>query len=312
MWKTLAYSLRTLRRSPLFTIAAALSLALGIGANTAVFSLIDQALLKLLPVRNPESLVVLHTDYAAPGRSSSDTSETVFSYPMYRQLRDRDPAFAAVVARSGSRVTLAWRGAAEFADVEVVSGNYFQALGVGAVIGRTLTPSDDGAPGAHPVAVLADAYWAQRFGRSPGVLNQTVTMNGHPLTVVGVAEPRFKGLYSGSAPDIYVPVAMKREADPGAWSIEEPQYRWLNIFARLKAGFPLAKAQAATDVVYRSVLADELAHIGKMRSARARDEFLNHRAQLRPAAQGINELRQRWRDPLLVLMGMSGLVLLIG
>src|SRR5579872_2093257 len=198
MLKDLAYSLRTLRRSPLFTAAAVLSLALGIGANTAIFSLLHQVVLQSLPVADPERLVLLHTDYAAPGGSSSDNFESVFSYPMYRDLRDRDSAFAAVIGRMGAPATLSWQSSAGSVRVELVSGNFFAGLGVPAAIGRTLTPDDDGAPGAHPVAVLSHAYWSSRFGKDSGILNQAVTINGHPMVVVGVADARFNGVIPGN------------------------------------------------------------------------------------------------------------------
>src|SRR5947209_9532511 len=154
MLQDLIYSFRTLRRSPLFTGAAVLSLALGIGANTAIFSLLNQVVLRSLPVHDPESLVLLHTDYNAPGSSSSDNNESVFSYPMYRDLRDRDSAFAGVIARMGAPVSVGWNGSSDSAGAELVSGNFFQTLGVGASLGRVLTPQDDGAAGAHPVVVL--------------------------------------------------------------------------------------------------------------------------------------------------------------
>jgi hypothetical protein len=183
MWKDLVFSLRTLRRSPLFSTVAVLSLALGIGANTAIFSLLDQVTLRLLPVKDPHRLVVLHAEYSAPGSSTSDNNESVFSYPMYRDLRDRDPAFSGVIARMGAGVTLVRQGSgeqgasgqasAEQASAEMVSGNFFQTLGVGAAIGRVLTPQDDTAPGANPVVVLSHGYWTAKCASNPAILNQT-------------------------------------------------------------------------------------------------------------------------------------------
>jgi hypothetical protein len=159
MWKDVAFSLRTLRRSPLFSAVAVLSLALGIGANTAIFSLLDQVTLRSLPVSDPQRLMVLHTEYNGPGSSTSDSNESVFSYPMYRDLRDRDPAFRGVIARMGAGVTLARQGAAEQASAEMVTGNFFRILGVGAAMGRVIAPEDDGAPGANPVVVLSHSYF---------------------------------------------------------------------------------------------------------------------------------------------------------
>src|ERR1017187_1317491 len=173
MWKDLVlFSLRTLRRSPLFISIAVLSLALGIGANTAIFSLLDQVTMRSLPVNDPQRLVVLDTEYNASGSSSSDNNETVASYPVYRDLRDRDPAFSGVIARMGFGVTLARQGQAEQLSAELVSGNFFQTLGVGAAMGRVLTPQDDGAPGANPVVVLGDGYWVAKCGANLAILNQ--------------------------------------------------------------------------------------------------------------------------------------------
>jgi len=314
MWKDFVYSLRSLRRSPLFTVAAIASLALGIGANTAIFSLLDQVVLRSLPVRDPESLVVLHTDYSAPGRSTSDNHESVFSYPLYRDLRASGAAFSGIVARGGARVRLAWNGNTEAATAELVSGNFFRTLGIGAALGRTLAPSDEGAPDANPVAVLGHAYWSSHFGASPSILNRTVTVNGHPFIVVGVADARFNGLMQGNSPDLYVPLTMERSLIPNFDVLADRKTRWLNLFARLKPGETLPRAQAATDVAYHAIVAAELAglgRVGSLRDERNRQRFLDHRATLRPAAQGIAALRDKWEKPLRVLTAMVGLVLLI-
>jgi predicted permease len=311
MWKDLLFSLRTLRRSPLFSTVAVLSLALGIGANTAIFSLLDQVTLRSLPVNDPQRLVVLHTEYNASGSSSRDNNETVSSYPTYRDLRDRDPAFSGVIARMGFGVTLAHQGQAEQVSAELVSGNFFPTLGVGAALGRVLAPQDDGAPGANPVVVLGHGYWSTKCGGNPAILNQTVTMNGHPVVVIGVAEARFRGLRPGNTPDLYVPIAMQKAVKP-TWDImEDRSFRWLNIFARLKPDMPLARAQAATDVTYRAILEADMARSKDLQDPRHRDEFLQSKAQLKPAAQGINGLDEQFGKPLQVLMAMVGLVLLI-
>ena len=311
MIREFVYSMRTLRRSPLFTTAAVLSLALGIGANTAIFSLLNQVVLRSLPVDDPERLVLFHTDYSAPGLSSSDNSESVFSYPVYRDLVDRDTAFSAVIARTGSPVTIVWRGNAESATAELVSGNFFRALGVRAALGRTITPEDDTTPGGGPVVVISHSFWSSHYANDPGVLNQTVSLNGHPMTIVGVADARFNGIVPGNTSDIFVPVCMQRELISTMDALKDRRIRWLNLFARLKPGVSIGQAQAATDVVYHAINQAELAELGKMRDERSREEFLNHRAQLRPAAQGISELREKFETPLAALMALVGLVLLI-
>src|ERR1043166_7191900 len=250
MPKDLRFTLRALRRSPLFTAMAVLSLGLGIGANTAIFSLLDQVVLRSLPVRDPARLVLVHTDYQRSGTSTSDNFESVFSYPMYRALCDSDAAFSGLVARSSAGATLSWQGNAEAVSAEMVSGNFFQVLGIGAAAGRVLTPQDD-VPGATPAVVLGHAYWSTRFGRKLDILNQTVTVNGHPAVLVGVADQRFNGLLSGDTPDFFVPISMLRIVRPTWDALEAIDFRWLSILGRLQQGFDIRRAQAATDVAYR-------------------------------------------------------------
>jgi predicted permease len=294
----------------LFTAVAVLSLALGIGANTSIFSLLDQVLYRSLPVRDAKALVVLHVDDHSPGMSSSDNSESVFSYPMYRDLRDRGTVFNGVVARAGVAVSVSWNGQTERAGAEIVSGNLFQALGVSAAIGRTLAPEDDGAPGAHPVVMLSHDYWVRRFGGEPGVLNSKVAINGHPMIVVGVAPAAFRGVLSGNNPEVYVPIAMKREVTPTWDGLTDRRTRWLNILARLKPGVSPERAQAAMQTVYRPIIESEVKE-NPVHSKRAEHLIVSQKLELEPAAQGINQLRQQWEKPLVALMALVGLVLLI-
>ncbi|MDR3699502.1 MAG: ABC transporter permease [Candidatus Sulfopaludibacter sp.] len=311
MWKDLVFSVRTLRRSPLFTVAAVLSLALGIGANTAIFSLLDQVVLASLPVREPDRLVLLHTEYNAPGSSSSDNHESVFSYPMYRDLRDRDPAMAGIIARMSGSARLSGNGAVVSVTTELVSGNFFQVLGVGAALGRVFTPADDGVAGGSPVTVLSHSYWSSQFGSDPSILNRNINLNGLPFQVIGVADARFRGVTPGHIGDLYVPIAMQRTILPTMDALNDRRTRWLNLFARLQPGMNLKRAQAATDVAYRAILEGELAQMSDMRTERDRQEFLTHRAELRPAAQGISGMREQWEQPLEALMTLVALVLLI-
>jgi predicted permease len=310
MWKDFVYSARALWRNPLFASMAVLSLALGIGANTAIFSLLYQVVLRSLPVRDPERLVLLHTDYNQQGTSVADNSESTFSYPQYRYLRDHDAAFGGLAARSSIGVTLAAQGRAEAVSAEIVSGNYFQVLGVGPAIGRVFTGSDEGAPGANPVVVLGHAYWSSRFAANSAILNQTVTVNAHPMVVVGVVESKFNGLISGDTPELFVPVSMQKAVQP-TWDVLETwNFRWLNLVGRLPRGLPLSQAQAASDVAFHSMLEFEATQL-QIAAATDRAEFINHRALLRPASQGINALRERWEKPLVALLAMVGVVLLI-
>src|SRR6478672_10583637 len=172
MLQDLRYAVRTLLTTPAFTIVVVLTLALGIGANTAIFSLTDQVLLRQLPVRSPERLVVLDGPGAFQGRTFNNGT---FSYPMYRDFRDQNTVFDGVLARFPAPITLMSSGQAERVTGELVSGNYFDVLGVRAHLGRTFTPDDDRTPGGHPIVLLSHHFWTRRFGADPAVLNRTVT-----------------------------------------------------------------------------------------------------------------------------------------
>jgi len=309
MRNDIRYALRTLARSPLFSAVAILSLALGIGANTSIFSLLDQVLYRSLPVRDPRSLVVFHVDDHSSGSSMSDNQQSVFSYPMYRDLRT-SAAFNGVVARAGAPVSVSWNGQTERARSEIVSGNLFEVLGVSAAIGRAIEPEDDGAPGAHPVVMLSHDYWVRRFASDPGVLNQKVAINGHPMVVIGIAPEGFRGVLSGENPDVLAPIAMKRELTPTWDGLADRQVRWLNILARLKPGVSPLRAQAAMGTLYRPALESEVKQFPP-RSKHAAQIILNQKLELQSAAQGINQLRQAWEKPLAALMALVGLVLLI-
>jgi len=314
VWKDLLYGFRALRRSPALTTAAVLSLALGIGANTAIFSLLDQVVLRSLPVADPERLVALHGNYSGPGESSSSwgtNSESVFPYPFYKELRDRVPAFSGMLASAIAPVRIAWRSDTQAATAEMVSGNYFTTLGIPTVLGRPIVPDDDAGIGAHPVAVLSHAYWSERFGGDPAILNRTIAINGQPFVVVGVANANFNGLVQGDSPAVFVPIAMQHAIAPAMTPMEDPTFSWLTFFARLKPGESLAHAQAATDVVFHALLQADLSRYPVTLEPKDREAILKNRLELRPAARGIAELREKWEKPLTVLMVMVALVLLI-
>jgi len=314
MWADLVQGVRALRRSPVFTTAAVLSLALGIGANTAIFSLLDQVVLRSLPVADPERLVTLHGEYAAPGPnvwSSSSNSESAFSYPFYRDLRDRVPAFSGIAARSIAPVRITWHGATQAADAELATGDYFSTVGVTALLGRVMTRADDGAPGAHPVAVLGHAFWLDHLGGDPGIVNQTIAVNGHPFLAIGVAAANFKGLVQGESPAVFVPMAMQRTIMPTVDLLADGRYLWLNLFARLNPGETLAHAQAAMDVAFHAIQASDLSSAPGPVDAKTLAWMRKQRIELVPAARGIAELRKQWEKPLAVLMFMVGFVLLI-
>src|SRR5215217_7312293 len=303
----LRYAVRTLVKSPGFTVIVVLTLALGIGANTAIFSLTDQLLLRLLPVKSPEALVVLDGPGAFQGRTFNNGT---FSYPMYRDFRDQNTAFDGVLARFPAPLTLMTNGQAERVSGELVSGNYFDVLGVRAHIGRTFTQEDDRTPGGHPVAMLTYRYWTRRFDRSPAVLNSSVTLNGQPMTIVGVTPPGFFGIAVGENPDVFVPLMMKAQMTPTWDDLMNRRSRWVTIMARLKPGVPAQQAESAMNVVYRQINEQELREVANP-SQSFRERFVSKHLFLRAGHKGPSDLRQQFSTPILVLMGMVGLVLLI-
>jgi predicted permease len=301
------YAVRTLRAAPGFTIVVVLTLALGIGANTAIFSLTDQVLLRMLPVKSPEQLVVLDGPGAFRGRTFNNGT---FSYPMYRDFRDQNTVFDGVLARFPASLTLLANGQAERVSGELVSGNYFDVLGVRAQIGRTLTPDDDRTPGGHPIAVLSHAYWMRRFAGDPSVLNRNISLNGLPMTIVGVTPSGFTGIVVGESPDVMVPVMMKAQMTPTWDDLQSRTSKWLTVMARLKPGVSAAQAEAAMNVLYRQINEHELTQLTNV-SQLFHDRYLSKHLFLRPGQKGESDLRKQFSTPILVLMGMVGVVLLI-
>src|SRR4051812_25248526 len=301
------YALRTLLNAPAFTVIVVLTLALGIGANTAIFSLTDQVLLRLLPVKAPERLVLLDGPGAFRGRTFNNGT---FSYTMYRDVRDQNTVFDGVIARFPAPLTLLANGQSERVAGELVSGNYFDVLGVRAHIGRTLTSDDDKVPGGHPVAVLSHAFWMRRFAADPSVINRTISLNGLPMTIVGVAPAGFFGIVVGERADVMVPVMMKAQMTPTWDDLQSRTSRWLTIMARMKPGVSVEQAEAAMNVVYRQINELELKQMSNV-SPLFHDRFLSKHLFLRPGQKGQSDLRKQFTTPILVLMGMVGLVLLI-
>ena len=323
------YALRMLAKSPGFTAVVVLSLALGIGANTAIFSLIDAVMLKMLPVRQPEQLVLLNWiskghSYAIQGYDGSDYEDksgrdvgTSFSYPIYQAIRARNTAFSDVLgfADADQPLNLNAFGLSGLAKGEYVSGNYFSLLGVGAVLGRTFVPADDAA-GAPPVSVISYAYWTSRFGRDPSVVGKAITVNNVPFTLVGVAAPEFFGLQSGRPTDAWIPLSTHMQVDPG-WTwlpkgetvFSARTEWWVLMIGRLKAGVTAQQARASLDVIVRQ----EAAGIEPLPPAQRRPNtsLQPPTTELQPASGGLDELRRQFSEPLFVLMSLVGLVLLI-
>jgi putative ABC transport system permease protein len=307
----LRYSLRMLLKTPGVTLIATLTLALGIGANTAIFSLLDQVMLRRLPVHKPEELVVLRSPGPMRGRVSSDGDNAAsFSYPLYKKLREQNQALAGLLARYAIPLSVSAQGQTERARGELVSGNYFEVLGVQPALGRVFTLQDDQLAGAHPVAVLSYNFWKQRFGLNPSILNQTLLVNGHALTVVGVARAGFSGVQIGQTPDIFVPLAMKAKMTPNWDAMDSWRDYWLAVMGRLKPGQTREQAEAAIAPIYRALLEEQLPLMTGW-TQETRDRFLNKRLELKPGAQGRTILQNDAGTPLWVLFGMVLLVLLI-
>jgi predicted permease len=300
------YAVRQLRKSPGFAVTAVVTLALGIGANTAIFTVFDQVLLRVLPVEKPGELVRLSFIGSDMGRVSSfgGDDKDFFSYPMYRDLRDKNTVFSGMLANDEAQVGAVWKNRPELVSAELVSGNYFDVLGVRAIAGRLLVASDDAVKEGSPVVVLSYDYWKTRFASSRDVVNQTLLINGHPFTIVGVAAQGFSSAINGYAPKVFVPMTMKPQVVPDRDDLEDRRSRWLNIVGRLKPGMSNALATEAMTTLWRSVRADELS-AKPMGSAQFRERFVAKSSLvLVDDAKGFSPLRDNLRAPLLILMGM--------
>ncbi len=304
------YAIRTLAKSPLFLAVAILSLGFGIGANTAIFSLVDQILLRLLPVKDPTQLVRLK---GVGDHYGSNNGDNRISYPMYADFRDHNEVFSGMFASWQMPLSISDGGKTERGYGELVSGNYFPVLGLKAALGRVLTADDDLREGAHPVAVLSYRYWRSRFAGDPSVLGRKLIINGYPYTVVGVSQAGFDGLEPGSAPQVRVPIHMKMQVDQlGFYNLQDRRGRWVDAYARLKPGVTPERAEASLQPFMHQMLEREVREPAFARSsADARQKFLRMTIKLLPAARGISSTQRQFSKPLLVLMGIVALVLLI-
>jgi putative ABC transport system permease protein len=311
--QNLRYALRQLRKYPGFTLIAVLTLALGIGANAAIFSLVNQVLLKQLPVTEPDRLVRLRFSGSDTGHAASYGGDSFdyFSYPMYRDIRDQNSVFDGVLCMFPAQVGLQWHGTPSLVNSELVSGNYFTVLGVKPAIGRLLMPDDSAAHGASPLAVLSYRYWSQHFASDPSVIGQGLLINGNPFTFVGVVQPGFDSIIAGTVPDVFVPITMKGQMTPQWDELEDRRSRWLNIVARLKSGVTVQQAEAGINPLWKSIRALELQSI-PARNQLFRERFVEKSyVTLVDGSRGFSPLRQSMRVPLLILMGMVGLLTLM-
>ena len=304
------YAFRALKSAPLFTALAAASIALGIGANTTIFTLLDQIVLRPLPVERPDELVQLEIDGTFNGNSWGDGSE--LSYPMYRDIQAHNTVFTGMFARFNWAMHLSAGSATERVNGELVSGTYFPVLGVKAVAGRVIGPTDDRVQGGHPVAVLSFAYWKTRFAGNPAVVDQKITLNGHPFTVIGVAQEGFSGIDVGIATQVFVPMMMKPQMTPGWNSLDERRSRFARVFARLRPGVSAARAEASLQPFFRAMRLDEMkdASFGNQ-SEYNKQEFRRASLKVIPTPAGHSTTAEDMSAPLWTLMAIVAGVLLI-
>ncbi len=307
----LRFALRTLWKSPVFTAVAVLSLALGIGANTAIFTFLDQVLLRLLRVKDPQQLVLLTMKGFHYGGNWADNA---LSYPMYRDFKEHNSVFTGMFCRYQQHVSVGFEGHTERVISELVSGSYFPVLGVGAAIGRTFTPDDDRIPNGHPLVMLSYSYWKTRFAGDPSIAGKTVIMNGHNYSVIGVAQKGFDGVELGYATQVFLPIMMRADAMP---MLDEPNFtnrrlRWVHAYARLKPGVTREQAKASLQPFFHGILEMEVKEPAfNNASAEVRKRFLKNIIDVVPGSQGRSDLRQQLSTPLWALMAITGGVLLI-
>jgi predicted permease len=309
----LKFALRTLFKTPFVTVVAILSLALGIGANAAIFSLFNQILMKPLPVPDPIRLVNLAAPGPKPGSqncSQAGDCETVFSYLMFRDLEKIQTPFTGIAAHLSFGANLSARGQTQDGEGMLVSGSYFPVLGLSPVIGRLLTPDDDRAPGESHVVVLGYTYWQTRFGADPAVLGQPLIVNGQTMTIVGVAPKGFDGTTLGVKPKIYAPITMRGFSQPSK-AFDNRRNYWAYLFARLKPGVSIEQARTAMATPYHTIVNDVEAPLQKGMSPQTMTRFQAKPILLEPGSRGQSSVSTEAKAPLTLLLGVTAFVLLI-
>ena len=311
MLQDLRFALRSLRKNPGFTAAAIFTLALGIGANTAIFSILDQIALRKLPVRDPDALVVL--DGPGPYRGGSHVNSsfsTPFSYPMYTDLRDQATTVSGMLARFPTGVTLGDGNSTRIANAELVSGNYFDVLGLEPAAGRLFQAGDDRTKMQHPIVVLSWAAFQRDFGGSASAVGRTILVNAQPMTIVGVAPKDFRSVQVGFVPDVYVPMAMKPALTPGWDALDDRRTRWMDIVARLKPGVSAQQALTELDLIYRRIVDREVSEMSDI-SASSAERIRSKHLVLHPGARGRSDLRGDFSKRLGAVSALVFLVLLV-
>lgn len=307
-------ALRTLFKTPFVTVVAILSLALGIGANAAVFSIFNQALLRPLPVTDPQRLVNLGAPGPKPGSNSCNnagTCEEVFAYPMFRDLERVQTSFTGIAAHRLFSANLAYAGRTTNGEGVLVSGSYFPVLGLQPALGRLLRPGDDAAIGESHVVVLGYAYWQRDFDGRADVVNRALVVNGQALTIVGVAPKGFEGTTFGPKPKVYVPITLREQMNPGFKGFDKRREYWAYLFARLKPGVAIETARTAINGPYHAIINDVEAPLQKGMSDQTMARFRKKQVTVVPGARGQSQIGREATGPLSLLLGVTGFVLLI-
>ncbi|HUG39410.1 MAG TPA: ABC transporter permease [Longimicrobiales bacterium] len=310
----LELALRTLVKSPFVTLIAVVSLALGIGANAAIFSLTDQMLLQALPVRDPGSLVNLGAPGPKGGALSCNQAgdcEQVFSYPMFRDLERQQTSFTGLAAHRAFGANLALGDQTVDGEGMLVSGSYFPVLGVRPALGRLFGPGDDQAVGEHPVAILAYRFWENQLGSDPDVLNSAIVVNGRTMTVVGVAPRGFRGTTLGARPDVFVPLTMRGAIEPGFDAFENRRSYWAYVFGRLEPGVAMDQAATAMNTLYSGIVNEVEVPLYEGLSEQTMARFRAKQLTFEEGWRGQSSVHEEARIPLILLFAITGIVLLI-
>jgi predicted permease len=311
LWQDLKFGVRLLRVNPGYAATAIVSLALGIAANTSIFSLVDQVLLRMLPVSNPRELVQFRMEGGRMGSQNGDGLHT-FSYPLYLAFRDRNTVFSGLTGYLDNRVSMTSDDRSEMVALDLVAGNFFAVLGVRPHAGRVLAQEDDRLHSGNPVVVLQYDFWQSRFAGRQEAIGSTIRLNGSPFTVVGVAAPEFGGTNAGILTQMWAPVNTTGMLGAGAdHDLDNERSSWFYVFARLKPGVTMTQAQAAISVLYDQRKQEEVRGEFFSKFPDTRERFLRQNINLIPADRGMSWLRRGFERPLVVLQYLVGVVLLI-
>jgi predicted permease len=311
---SLKFALRTLFRTPFVTLVAIASLALGIGANTAIFSLIQRVLLRPLPVPDPDRLVNVHANGPNPGSQTCNQAGNcaiIFSYPMFRDLEKGQTVLTGLAGHRSIGADLSFRGRTSSGLGETVSGSYFPVLGIKPSLGRLLTPDDDRTPGVDPVAVLSHHYWANELGADPSLLGESIRVNGRSMTIVGVGPPGFDGTTLGTKARVFVPLTMREVVEGWGDGFENRRSYWVYLFGRLKPGVTRQQAKAQLDAVYSPIVAGVELPLQAGLPEQTLVEFKNKKLTIEPGFQGQSSLHRSTSTPLLLLFAVTAIVLLV-